>query len=140
MYLPPILHYTRPARYPCLHIQLSPSNRPLVRPQRTCVPTHHQSTTHTLPRPRPPTPRYNGGEGQEPIAFLAGYEDPAALGWRYTGHDSRITAAYDENVSGACVAGGWAVGAGCVAGGDGEGGSIRFKYRRGVTLIWAEAQ
>ncbi|PNW75312.1 hypothetical protein CHLRE_12g521900v5 [Chlamydomonas reinhardtii] len=44
--------------------------------------------------------RYNGGEGQEPIAFLAGYEDPAALGWRYTGHDSRITAAYYENDSG----------------------------------------
>eukprot|EP00198_Chlamydomonas_reinhardtii_P007710 XP_001697047.1 predicted protein [Chlamydomonas reinhardtii] len=54
---------------------------------------------NAVPGRRYPTFWYNGGEGQEPIAFLAGYEDPAALGWRYTGHDSRITAAYYENDS-----------------------------------------
>ncbi|KAG2453577.1 hypothetical protein HYH02_001795 [Chlamydomonas schloesseri] len=41
--------------------------------------------------------RYNGGEGQEAFSFRPGYADPEDLGWRYTGHDSRITAAYYEN-------------------------------------------
>ncbi|KAG2439236.1 hypothetical protein HXX76_004598 [Chlamydomonas incerta] len=44
--------------------------------------------------------KYNGGEGQEDFSFRTGYDDPEALGWRYTGHDSRIGAAYYENDSG----------------------------------------